>query len=174
MAGPARHHAIAVEIDGCFPDCPAESWFEEIALRALSADAFDRPAELEVLVTSDEVIHALNREYRGYDEPTDVLSFALAGEVAEPGEPGPLPVSARPEGLVFILPPDQVTHLGQVVVSYPRAVAQARAAGHSTERELALLTAHGVLHLLGFDHLEPKEEALMKEKEAMILAQVTR
>ena len=69
----------------------------------------------------------------------------------------------------FIHPPDGVRHLGEVLISYPQAVAQAKEQGHSPERELALLVIHGILHLLGYDHEEPEQEEKMKQKEKELL-----
>jgi len=88
----------------------------------------------------------LNAEHRARDSATDVLSFPLY-------EPW------------FVLPPGEPAHLGDVVVSYPRATAQAEEYGHSIEREVAYLVAHGVLHVLGYDHEEEHERLRMRQKE---------
>ena len=69
----------------------------------------------------------------------------------------------------FALPPGQTGGLGEVIISYPQAQRQAIKVGHSVKQELALLVAHGVLHLLGYDHGEPQEEVVMKEKEKAVL-----
>jgi probable rRNA maturation factor len=97
-------------------------------------------------LVGDETIRALNAEHRARDAATDVLSFPLY-------EPG------------FVLPPGEPVHLGDVVVSYPRAVAQADEYGHSVEREVAYLVAHGVLHVLGYDHEQEPERRRMRQKE---------
>jgi probable rRNA maturation factor len=97
-------------------------------------------------LVGDETIRALNHEHRGLDAPTDVLSFPLTGTA-------------------FVLPPDQPASLGDVVVSYPRAVEQAHEFGHSIEREMAYLVAHGVLHVLGYDHEAPEDQRVMRQKE---------
>src|SRR5207245_3084599 len=100
-------------------------------------------------------LNTLNRDYRGVDAPTDVLSFA-----AEEDAPAD---AARP---AFVLPPDIPRYLGDIAISYEHVVAQAAEYGHSRERELAYLTAHGVLHLLGYDHqLGAAEEAAMRSRE---------
>jgi probable rRNA maturation factor len=98
-------------------------------------------------LVGDETIRALNAEHRGKDVRTDVLSFPLESDA------------------IFVLPPDWPVHLGDVVVSQPRAVAQAREFGHSTEREIAYLVAHGVLHILGYDHEVAAERAQMRQRE---------
>ena len=101
---------------------------------------------LSLHLVGDATIQALNAEHRRKDSATDVLSFPLH-------EPG------------FVLPPGEPVHLGDVVVSYPRAVEQADEYGHSVEREVAYLVAHGVLHVLGYDHEEEAERLVMRQKE---------
>lgn len=96
---------------------------------------------LSVVLTTDENIHGYNREYRSVDRPTDVLSF--------PAD----------EGDDLLAPPDGF--LGDIMISIPRAREQAKALGHSTEREILFLTVHGVLHLLGYDHMRPEDEQIM-------------
>lgn len=101
---------------------------------------------ISIHLVGDPTIKALNAEHRAKDSATDVLSFPLY-------EPG------------FVLPPGQPAHLGDVVVSYPRAVSQAEEYGHSVDREVAYLVAHGVLHVLGYDHEEQSERLRMRQKE---------
>jgi probable rRNA maturation factor len=101
---------------------------------------------LSLHLVGDAAIQALNAEYRAKDAPTDVLSFPLY-------EPG------------FVVPPEEPVHLGDVVVAYPRAVAQADEYGHSVEREVAYLVAHGVLHVLGYDHEVEDDRLRMRQKE---------
>ena len=96
---------------------------------------------LSVVLTTDENIREYNREYRSVDRPTDVLSF--------PAD----------EGDDLLAPPDGF--LGDIMISIPRAREQAKALGHSTEREILFLTVHGVLHLLGYDHMRPEDEQIM-------------
>ena len=98
-------------------------------------------------LVSDGTIQALNAEHRSKDSATDVLSFPLL----DSGE--------------FVLPPGEPIHLGDVVVSFPRAVAQATEYGHSVDREVAYLVAHGVLHVLGYDHEDEADRAVMRAKE---------
>ena len=96
---------------------------------------------LSVVLTTDKNIHEYNREYRSVDRTTDVLSFAAD------------------EGDDLLAPPDGF--LGDIMISIPRAREQAKALGHSTEREILFLTVHGVLHLLGYDHMRPEDEQIM-------------
>ncbi len=118
-------------------------------------------AEVSLSIVGDAEIHALNREYRGVDRPTDVLSFPLC----EPGElAGPF---VRPGGRAVNGPP---LLLGDVVISLPRARRQARDFGHSLAREMGFLAVHGALHLLGYDHETPEEEARMQAEAEAVLA----
>jgi len=122
-------------------------------------------AEGEVALTfvDDETIRELNRQYRGIDRSTDVLSFPLL----EKGDDEPeIVYDADPdadEGL-----PIPVS-LGDIVISVPRALAQAEQYGHSAEREIGFLFVHGLLHLLGYDHRNEDEERIMFEKQERIL-----
>ena len=107
---------------------------------------------LTLVVTDDEEIRQLNRQFRHVDTPTDVLAFPAA--------------AAAP----FVEAPEQPLYLGDVIISHPRAVAQAAEAGHSVQNELALLAVHGTLHLLGHDHTTPQEKAAMWAAQNAILA----
>src|SRR5690606_29588918 len=129
------------------------------------------------VLTGDEEIQSLNRRFRGVDSPTDVLSFPMwepEPDEAEPGpaEPDPVePGSAAPDSAeAGRLEPDSggdggegagdagpAEPLGDVVISVPRALAQAEEYGHSPRREVAYLLVHGILHLLGFDHATEAE-----------------
>ena len=100
-------------------------------------------------LVGDDTIRALNAEHRGIDGHTDVLSFPLH----------------NPTGAPFVLPPDQPVSLGDVVVSHPRAVEQAAEFGHSTDREIGYLVAHGVLHVLGHDHEAKPDRVRMRQRE---------
>ena len=117
---------------------------------ALDYEQFDRPCEVSVTVVDNEAIRVINREHREIDRPTDVLSFPMFDEDFDDGER---------------------CILGDIVLSLEKAVEQAEAYGHSLRREVAFLTVHSVLHLLGFDHEESKaEESEMFETQEEILA----
>lgn len=109
-------------------------------------------AEVSLMLTDDESIHEMNREYRGIDRPTDVLSFAL-----EEGE----------EEEIFGGPEENL--LGDIIISVETAVRQAEEYGHSVEREMSFLALHGMLHLLGYDHMEEEERQEMRAQEKAIL-----
>ena len=106
-------------------------------------------AEISVLICDGETIHELNRDYRHVDAPTDVLSFALN------------------EGEDDI--PEEEKVLGDIVINLDRAVDQAKEFGHSKEREMAYLSVHGFLHILGYDHYDPEEKKAMRKAEEDIL-----
>ena len=119
----------------------------------LAQEGFEGPAEVDVTFVDGEEIRRLNREYRQIDSETDVLSFPL-------GE----------NGVYDRHPETGAAMLGDVVISMPRAVEQAREYGHSLQREVAYLTTHSVLHLLGYDHVQGGIEAVrMREKEELIM-----
>ena len=114
-------------------------------------DAAD--AEVSITLTDDAHIHALNRAYRAVDHPTDVISFAL-NESEEPE------IAGGPS----------VNILGDIVLSVERAKAQAAEFGHSLRRELVFLTVHGMLHLLGYDHIEEDERLEMEAEQRHVMA----
>lgn len=134
-----------------------KSWIRSIILETLESGGIEVPVEMGLVITDNEVIQELNRTYRNEDKPTDVLSFHM------PFDRGQEP------GIPFVSPPDGVKHLGEVVISYPKAVHQAQEHGHSITQELALLLVHGVLHLLGYDHERTSEERRMRAREKKIM-----
>lgn len=121
----------------------------EAALAGVEA-ATDGPAELTVLLTDDAAIRVLNRDWRGQDKPTNVLSF--------PGDPA-MPV-----------PPGAPRHLGDVAIALETLLAEAAAQGRAPADHLAHLVVHGVLHLLGHDHRDEAEAEAMESLETAILA----
>ena len=112
-------------------------------------------AEVSVTLTDDAHIHALNRAYRNVDRPTDVLSFALT-ESEEPEI-----VGAQGHDV-----------LGDLVISLEHVAAQAEEYGHSPLRELSFLTVHGMLHLLGYDHMEEAERQEMEEEQRHVMEEL--
>ena len=128
--------------------------------RALSAEGAAEGASVSVVLTDDAAVHALNREYRGVDAPTDVLSFGLSEAAQTAGE-------AEPDD--FVLPPDAALQLGEVIVSHETAERQAVTHQREPGHELAHLIVHGVLHLLGHDHADPDDESRMRAREDEVL-----
>jgi probable rRNA maturation factor len=126
----------------------APDLIERAAQATLSHEAVD--GDLTVVLSDDAQLRELNRAYLGVDEPTDVLSFPASETDPETG--------AR--------------YLGDILISVPRADAQARRAGHPLEAEVQLLVAHGVLHLLGYDHAGLGEKSKMWTAQAEILESI--
>ncbi|BBI34727.1 rRNA maturation RNase YbeY [Cohnella abietis] len=131
-------------------------------------------------LTDDEGIRELNRQYRGLDKPTDVLSFSLL-EGEEPEIHYEDEYEASEEGDEEWKDEDKASNpfanlLGDIVISVPRAEAQAQEYGHSLERELGFLFVHGFLHLLGYDHddAEQEKEMFAKQEEVLKEAGLTR
>lgn len=131
-------------------------WLRNVVSATLDAEKVAPPAEVSLLVIGDAEVHRLNRDYRGKDRTTDVLSFGMTGGDRED----------------FITPPDGMRHLGEVIVSYPQAERQARDAGHSVKDEMALLVVHGVLHLLGYDHECAADKRRMWRRQKAVLAKL--
>ena len=120
-------------------------------------------------MADDETVKQLNSEYRGLDQTTDVLAFSFEHEGEYMGGDSP---PSPPDTLDFILPPREEEWLGEVIISYPQAARQAGQSGSDVGHELTALLVHGVLHLLGYDHVDPAEEAEMKALESLILDRV--
>jgi probable rRNA maturation factor len=135
------------------------SWLQKIVEQVLVAQGAGTNVELGLLITTEERVKQLNRDYRGRDEPTDVLAFSAREEVGAELPP-------------FVTPPDGVLHLGEVIISYPQAVIQAEEHRHSIKKELAILIIHGVFHLLGYKDDTPEAEFVMRVREAMVLSHI--
>ncbi len=120
-------------------------------LTTLAYVGVNAPCEVVVVLSDDDALHALNRRFRGVDRPTDVLAFADDTRGPYVGS-GPFP-----------------RYLGDVVISIDRAAEQAAEVGGTLTQELQLLTVHGVLHLLGFDHAEPADKARMWAVQSAVL-----
>ena len=149
-----------IQIDERFQKDVDAMLIEHAIAAALAAEGLAGAIEISVLVTDDATLHQLNRDYRNVDAPTDVLSFADDDES-----------DASP--FAFVRPPDTPRYLGDLAISYERVVAQASEYGHSRARELAFLTVHGVLHLLGYDHERGiADQAVMRAREEVIMQQI--
>lgn len=134
---------------------------------ALDIVRFPYESEIDLLLTHDEEIHEMNREHRGIDRPTDVLSFPML-EFAIPGD-----FSGIDEEAEDIFNPESgELMLGDIVISADRVLAQADEYGHSPRREYAFLIAHSILHLCGYDHMEEDERAVMEEKQREIMEKI--
>ncbi len=155
----AKGHMISVTAD-----IPGVGYFTRALIRraittALTAEGMTLRCEVNVNVTDDEGIHAVNLAMRDVDRPTDVLSFPMFDLT-----PGELPDEMDADPATGLIP------LGDMCLSMERVKAQAKEFGHSDRRELAYLVVHSVLHLLGYDHLdEGEEKARMRSREETIM-----
>ena len=130
----------------------------------LVAEGVDIGCEINVLVTNDPGIHAINLASRNIDSPTDVLSFPMFDLT-----PGVLPDDWDD----YMDPDTELCPLGDMAISIDRAIAQSKEFGHSLKREIGYLTIHSMLHLLGYDHLdEGKQKKQMREREEYIAARI--
>lgn len=141
---------ITLEISESYRSLINPEPIEKAAKTTLVQQAASPDAELTIVVTDDNQLHQLNREYRDIDSPTDVLSF--------PAD--------------FTDPESEMPYLGDILISYERAKVQAAAGRHSEIAELQLLVVHGVLHLLGYDHTTPDEKTQMWAAQTEILHQL--
>ncbi len=145
-------------------DFPMEELALKVCRRALEMENFPYDAEISLVVTTPEEIRVLNRDYRGIDAETDVLSFP--GLDCEEGgdyqcvEDNPAAYEDPDNGCVV---------LGDIVLNAERVKEQARLYGHSDRREFAFLTAHSMLHLLGYDHMTEEEAQDMEARQERIL-----
>ena len=121
----------------------------------LRMENFQGAAEVSVTFANNEQIHELNKMHRNVDAPTDVLSFPM-------GEDGKYDIDPATNDKI----------LGDIVISMEKAVEQAERFGHTLQREVGYLTAHSMLHLLGYDHEEPLEKVHMREKEELVMTQL--
>jgi probable rRNA maturation factor len=149
---------------------------DEVVLRTLQAASVAQPVMLTLLITDDEGIREMNTQYRQQDKPTDVLSFPLLEKPLVDAPPEllwsvPTGEEAAPaqEMPPFVTPPDMVTNLGDIVMSWPTLVQQAKEAEHSSLYELLYHLAHGVLHLVGYDdQTEAGYQAMVAIQEAVL------
>ena len=154
-ADPGSGYLITVQVEPRFEEKLDADALHRLAMHVLTSESAPAPLEVGVVVTTDDEVHALNRQYLGHDYQTDVISFGMAEEGSEE----------------FITPQERPRYLGDVVISYDRAAEQAPEYGHSPAREVATLLVHGILHLLGYDHAEPDDHTQMFALQAQLLAE---
>ena len=160
--------SLYIETEGtiCFPFD-----IEEVARLVIDAalDIVQCPyeAEINLLLTHDDEIHEMNREHRGIDRATDVLSFPML-EFGIPGD-----FTGIDEEMSDVFDPETgELMLGDIVISADKVMAQAEEYGHSPKREYAFLIAHSMLHLCGYDHMEADEREEMEQKQRTILEKI--
>ena len=135
-----------------------------VAHKILETEQCPYEASVNLVITDNEEIKEVNAQFRNINAPTDVLSFPMI--------PFPSPADysiIEDQDEYFDLDTDELL-LGDVMISVDRVYAQAEEYGHSTEREFSFLFAHSMLHLLGYDHMEPEEAAVMEKKQSEALA----
>lgn len=131
-----------------------EALVRKVLETGLKVLAVKDPVEISVTFVDNETIRTLNRDYRGVDQVTDVLSFA------------------QEEGAEFIQLQGAPRMLGDIIIALERAVEQSNEYNHSLEREVGYLTAHGLLHLLGYDHQTEEERHKMRELEELVMVEL--
>ena len=142
IRGPARGHVKA-------------SWLREVVNIALSNVRNPPQGDISLVATSKTEVRRLNLQHRGLDEDTDVLAFPSSGPNAD---------------VAFPVHSGSSDTLGEIVLSYPTAIEQAKEYSHTVEQEMAVLVVHGLLHLMGYDHEEPTAKSSMRNKEVEILS----
>lgn len=141
-------HKIEIQINPRVKQPVDTTLLTRAIVTVLNNEHVAHPVTISVLITDDATLQRLNLHYRNIDAPTDVLSFASEDD-------------SRSHAVSALVNPTQTTrYLGDIAISYDRVVAQATEYHHSRERELAYLTVHGVLHLLGYDHERGEEETI--------------
>lgn len=148
------HHTIDVQLEEPFRAQVQAEPLRRAADFTLGHQEVQETCELAVVVSGDDTLRELNQRHRGVDAPTDVLAF---------------PHRAKGPDFPFVDPPGFPRYLGDVIISFPRAEAQAREAGHATVAELQLLVVHGVLHLLAYDDQTEPERARMWQAQHAVL-----
>ena len=136
---------------------------QDIVSSALSYEGCPFECELSLLVTDDEAIEELNKEFRHMERSTDVLSFPMA-EFTAPGD-----FSGMEDDITLFDPDTGEFLLGDIVISMDHVLRQAEAYGHSRRREFAFLIAHSMLHLMGYDHMDEDERKEMERRQEDIL-----
>lgn len=149
------------EVDESLEGTLDRPFLELVVGEALAGRTLAGPLAVGLTITDDVGIRELNRDHRGIDNATDILSF-------------PLQQYKVPEELAlqFPQPPGEPLPLGDVVISYPRAEEQAGSYGHSLDRELAFLVVHGLMHLLGYDHEVASDAERMRAQEEAVLGRL--
>ena len=132
------------------------SWLERVVSGCLAFENIEYGCEVGITFVDDSAIRAINKEHRGIDKKTDVLSFPMLADVKNAEK-----TDVDPEtGLVY---------LGDIVISVETAKKQALEYGHGTEREIAFLTVHSMMHLMGYDHMDEEERKIMRIHEEGVL-----
>lgn len=130
-----------------------EALFIDLTKKTFEVVKRDNVFDIDVSIVSNEKIHEINKTYRNIDRPTDVISFAFYDDEEE------------------MINEDAPNSLGSIIISYEKAIEQAKDYGHSLTREMSFLYVHGLLHLLGFDHMKKEDEVIMFNLQDQILGE---
>lgn len=144
---------------------------ERVVNQATDYEACPYEAEVNVILTDNESIHQINREYREVDRPTDVLSFPMIN-YDKPADFEDLEEDMDENPEDYFNPDTGELLLGDIIISVEKVEEQALKYGHTQERELAFLVAHSMMHLFGYDHMEPEEAKVMEAKQNEVLEQL--
>ena len=136
-----------------------------VASKVLEEEGCEHEVEISLIITDDEGIREMNNEFREIDKPTDVLSFPNVSYET----PGDFSVIDGEQQVDLLNPDTGNIMFGDIVINENRVRSQAKEYGHSEKREFAFLIAHSMLHLCGYDHMEPEEAAVMEAKQENIL-----
>ena len=140
---------------------------KEVAEKVLDTENCPYEVQINVLLTDNEGIHVFNKEYRGIDRETDVLSFPNMDFETE----GEFLIAEEDEADYFD-PDTGELILGDIIISVDKVMEQAENYGHSLKREFAFLVAHSMLHLCGYDHMVEEEAAVMEQKQENVLREL--
>lgn len=154
---------VEIEIEETV-DIDTEQIAERVMTAVLDMEACPYEAQINLLITDNEGIREFNREHRQVDAPTDVLSFPMIAFEKE----ADFSVVEEDEAAYFE-PESGELLLGDIIISWDKVKEQAEKYGHSRTREFAFLTAHSMLHLCGYDHMEADEARIMEEKQERVL-----
>lgn len=144
-----------------------EFLIKKVILAVLEYEGCPYETEVNIVLTDNEEIHKINREYRQIDRPTDVLSFPMI-EYEAPGD-----FSKVEEDMSVFHPETGELMMGDIMISVDKITEQAKEYGHSQERELGFLVAHSMLHLCGYDHIKEDEREIMEAKQREIMEQLS-
>ena len=168
---PTLHNIHIHVFDTYKSDIPSQK-VRTLTRRALAEILPQSPTKMSVIIADDETVRELNKYHRGLDKTTDVLSFSFQHQGDYYGD-GPKP-SQWTQDTEFVLPPGEAEGIGEIVISYPQTVRQAKAQNKTPYDELAFLLAHGILHLLGHDHEQAQERTVMEAEQARLLTAMLR
>ena len=147
---------VEISYNGIEKESNEEEIINKVVATVLELEGIKHDLDIYITLTNNEEIHKINKEHRNVDRPTDVLSFPMYERDEIP--------QLREEKKN-----DMEEILGDIIISIPKIKEQAEEYGHSYERELAYLTTHGMLHLLGYDHMIDEEKVVMREHEEKVL-----